>query len=54
MLLINDLRRFTTMQPYPNQPVKTRRPVLIFLKIVGPPLVLYVDPCYGNSHPNIC
>ncbi|OGH99366.1 MAG: hypothetical protein A2104_03595 [Candidatus Melainabacteria bacterium GWF2_32_7] len=31
------------MQPYPNQPVKTRRPVLIFLKIVGPPLVLYVD-----------
>jgi hypothetical protein len=25
------------------QPMKTRKAVLIFLKIVGPPLVLYVD-----------
>lgn len=31
------------MQQYSNQQVKTRKPVLIFLKIVGPPLVLYVD-----------
>jgi hypothetical protein len=31
------------MQTYSNQKVKTRRPVLIFLKMVGPPLVLYVD-----------
>lgn len=31
------------MQQYINPPVKTRRPVLIFLKMVGPPLVLYVD-----------
>ena len=31
------------MQQYSNQPVKIRKPVLIFLKIVGPPLVLYVD-----------
>lgn len=30
------------MQPYPQQ-IKTRKAVLIFLKIVGPPLVLYVD-----------
>ncbi|EKE02976.1 MAG: hypothetical protein ACD_20C00299G0001 [uncultured bacterium] len=33
------------MNPYPAQQVKTRRPVLIFLKVVGPPLVLYVDDC---------
>jgi hypothetical protein len=31
------------MQQYSNQPMKTRKPVLIFLKIVGPPIVLYVD-----------
>jgi len=30
------------MQPYPK-PIKTRKAVLIFLKIVGPPLILYVD-----------
>lgn len=30
------------MQQYPQQ-VKTRKAVLIFLKVVGPPLVLYVD-----------
>ena len=35
------------MQPYQNQPVKTRKPVLIFLKVVGPPLVLYVDDAEG-------
>lgn len=29
------------MQQY--QQVKTRKAVLIFLKVVGPPLVLYVD-----------
>lgn len=31
------------MQPFQQQQVKTRKPVLIFLKMVGPPLVLYVD-----------
>lgn len=31
------------MQQFSNQPVKTRKPVLIFLKIVGPPIVLYAD-----------
>jgi len=32
------------MQPYPQPPqIQTRRPVLIFLKHVGPPIVLYVD-----------
>lgn len=30
--------------PTPNMSnIKTRKPVLIFLKIVGPPLVLYVE-----------
>ena len=29
--------------PPPAPQIKTRKPVLIFLKIVGPPLVLYVD-----------
>jgi len=29
--------------PSPAPQVKTRKPVLIFLKIVGPPLVLYVE-----------
>jgi hypothetical protein len=29
--------------PPPMQQTKTRKPVLIFLKIVGPPLVLYVE-----------
>lgn len=29
--------------PPPTPQVKTRKPVLIFLKVVGPPLVLYVD-----------
>jgi|GEM_PF-1462327 len=32
------------MQPYPQSPkIQTRRPVLIFLKHVGPPIVLYVE-----------
>ncbi|MFH0703242.1 MAG: hypothetical protein V2B14_06905 [bacterium] len=32
------------MQPYPQtQQIKSRKPVLIFLKVVGPPLVLYVE-----------
>lgn len=32
------------MQPFQQpQQVQTRRPVLIFLKHVGPPIVLYVD-----------
>jgi len=32
------------MQPYPKQPqIQTRKPVLVFLKQVGPPIVLYVD-----------
>ncbi len=34
------------MEMNPNiqgQQIKTRRPVLLFLKMVGPPLVLYVD-----------
>lgn len=32
------------MQPYPQtQQIQTRRPVLIFLKHVGPPVVLYVE-----------
>jgi len=32
------------MSQYPPPPqIKTRKPVLIFLKVVGPPLVLYVE-----------
>lgn len=31
------------MQPYSSPPIKLRKAVLIFLKIVGPPLILYVD-----------
>lgn len=31
------------MQPQIPQKTKIRRPILIFLKMVGPPLVLYVD-----------
>ena len=32
------------MQPFQgSQQVQTRKPILIFLKHVGPPLVLYVD-----------
>jgi hypothetical protein len=32
------------MQPYGQpQQVKIRKPVLIFLKVVGPPIVLYTD-----------
>ena len=29
--------------PPPTPPVKIKKPVLIFLKVVGPPLVLYVE-----------
>lgn len=31
------------MSQYTPPPVKAKKPVLIFLKIVGPPLVLYVE-----------
>ncbi len=32
------------MQPFNQSPqVQTRKPVLIFLKVVAPPMVLYVD-----------
>lgn len=32
------------MQPYPpHQQIKIRRPIVIFLKSVGTPIVLYVD-----------
>ena len=31
------------MQPYPQGQISTRKAVLIFLKTVAPPLVLYVD-----------
>ncbi len=29
----------------PPSQLKVRKPVLIFLKVVGPPLVLYVENC---------
>jgi len=29
--------------PPPPPQIKTKKPVLIFLKVVGPPLVLYVE-----------